>query len=126
MRVFTEGVTHMDVAHTKRLARQWIEAHREQWPGLRAAHLVGGITTMPHEAPFPAYKDVDFHLVFDECSPALRSEGPFLHIIEVEYHGLLIEAGLKSATEYRSAEAVRANPVIAHHLTVDSADTSRR
>ncbi len=75
---------------------------------------------MPDEAPFPAYKDVDMHLVFDDGSPALRPDGPFPNIMEVSYGGLLIEAGVKPVAEYGSPEAVLGNPEIAYHLTVDS------
>jgi hypothetical protein len=110
----------MDVARAKQTAREWVEASRGQWPGLRAAHFVGGITSLPDNAAFPAYKDVDLHLVFDEGSPALRAEGPFLNVLEVSYGGLSIEAGVKSVAEYRSADVVLCNPEIAHHLTVDS------
>jgi DNA invertase Pin-like site-specific DNA recombinase len=47
----------VNVAQAKQAARAWVEAHVGQWPGLRAAHLVGGITTMPDDEPFPAEKD---------------------------------------------------------------------
>ncbi len=110
----------MNVTHVKRAAQEWVEAKLADWPGLRAAHLVGGITTMPDDASFPPYKDVDLHLIFDEGSPMLRTDGPFLNIIEVEHRGLLLEAGVKPVDDYRSAEAVLANPEFAHHLTVDS------
>ena len=110
----------MDAAQAKRTARDWIEASLPQWPGVRGAHLVGGITSMPDDAPFPPHKDVDVHLVFAEGSPALDAAGPFLNVLEVVHGGLTIEAGVKSLAEYRSAEAVLANPEIAHHLTVDS------
>lgn len=110
----------MTAGHAKALTRQWIETDLALWPGLRAAHLVGGLTSMPDHAPFPIHKDVDLHLIFDEGSPALVPDGPFANLIEVEYRGLLIEAGSKPVGDYRSAEAVLANPEIAHHLTLDS------
>lgn len=110
----------MDAGMAKRLAGEWIAAQLTAWPGLQAAHLVGGLTTTPDEMPFPAYKDVDIHLIFAEGSPALQPTGPFMNIIETEYAGLVIEAGIKSAREYASAEAVLGNPEIAHHLTVAS------
>ena len=71
----------MDVGSAKAIAREWVEANRQDWPDLRAAHLVGGITTMPDDAPFPATKDVDVYLIFADGSPELRAEGPFLNII---------------------------------------------
>lgn len=53
----------MDVHQAKHLAGEWLAHNLAQYPGLRAAHFVGSITTMPDEAHFPAYKDVDLHLV---------------------------------------------------------------
>jgi hypothetical protein len=110
----------MDAGTAKRLAKDWVTARLAEWPGLQAAHLVGGLATMPDEAPFPVYKDVDIRLVFAEGSPALQPTGPFVNIIETEHAGLLIEAGVRSAREYTSAEAVLGNPEIAYHLTVPS------
>jgi hypothetical protein len=110
----------VNVAQAKWTARAWVEAHVEQWPGLRAAHLVGGITTMHADEPFPTEKDVDVHLIFDEGSPTLQSHGPFTNILEVAYCGISIEAGIKPVSEYASPEAVLTNPEIAPHLLVDS------
>ena len=107
-------------ARARNAARRWVRTMVDQWPGLRAAHLVGGITTMPDNAPFPAHKDVDVHLIFDEDSALPPSASPWMNILEVSYDGFSIEAGVKPVAEYRSAEAVLANPEIAHHLTVDS------
>jgi hypothetical protein len=81
--------------------------------------LVGGITTMPEYAPFPPYKDVDFHMIFAEGSPALAAQGPFSNNIEVLYSDLMLEGGFKSVQEYRSAAEVLSNPEIAHHLMVE-------
>ena len=41
----------MEVAAARQLAREWVETHCERWPGLRPAHLVGGITAMADDAP---------------------------------------------------------------------------
>jgi hypothetical protein len=110
----------MDAKTAKQIARDWVDENVAQWPGLRCAHLVGGITGMPDEAQFPAHRDVDLHLVFDEGSPALRVTGPYPNILEDSYRGLSIEAGVKTVAEYGSAETVLANPEIAYHFTVDS------
>lgn len=110
----------MIVRTAKQFVREWVEKYIAGLPGLRAAHLVGGITAKPDNADFPAYKDVDVHLIFEEGSPALRHEGPYPHLLEVSYRGLSIEAGLKSVADYHSPETVLANPEIAYHLTVDS------
>ena len=111
----------MDARQAGQAARSWVEAEiaAGRWPGLRAAHLVGGITSMPPTEPFPAAKDVDLHLIFAEGSPALAGEGPLSGILEASFGGIAIEAGLKSVADYRSPEVVLANPEIAHHLTGD-------
>lgn len=109
----------MNAGQAKARAREWIEVNRERWPDLRAAHLVGGVTALSDGEPFPTYKDVDLHLVVADGSEMLRSEGPFPAILEEEYGGLVIEAGVKPVAEYCSPETVLANPEIAHHLTLD-------
>lgn len=110
----------MNAKQAKQAARAWVHVNLSAWPGLCAAHLVGGVTTMPDETPFPAHKDVDLHLVFAEGSPALQPEGPFSGILAAHHGGVAIEAGIKSVAEYASPEAVLGNPEIAHHLTLDS------
>ncbi len=110
----------MDARRAKATTRAWVESLVPEMPGLVAAHLVGGITTMPDDAPFPATKDVDLHLIFAEGSPALEQTGPFLNMLEVLYDGLIIEAGIKPVSDYATAGQVLGNPEIAHHLTLDS------
>ena len=72
------------------------------------------------DSPWGSYLVIDDALreVVGVCGykSAPTTEG----MIEVAYGGLLIEAGLKPVDQYRSSEAVLANPEIAHHLTVDS------
>jgi hypothetical protein len=110
----------MNARAVKQVAKQWVQDNLQAWPGLRAAHLVGSVAAAPDDVPFPAYKDVDMHLIFDDSSDMLVPRGPFLHPIEAEYRGLMIEAGLKPLADYRSPEAVLANPEIADHLLADS------
>jgi hypothetical protein len=110
----------MNVLEVKRIARKWVEVNRENWTGLRAAHLVGGINAMPDEAEFPSTKDVDLHVIFEMGSPQLQQTGPFAHLFAESYSGILIEAGPKPVSDYQTKEAILANPEIAHHLTIDS------
>jgi hypothetical protein len=110
----------MNAGQAKKTAAAWVNENIEQWPGIVGAHLVGGITTMPDDSPFPSYKDVDVHLIFDAGSQMLEPSGPFANMLEVPYGGILIEAGIKPKSDYASAEMVLANPEIAHHMTVDS------
>lgn len=110
----------MIVSEAKQIAAEWVRLNAGDWPGFRAAHLVGGITAMPENAAFAVHKDVDVHLIFDDDSPMLKTGGPFPAVLEESFRDVPIEAGLKPVAEYASAEAVLANPEIAFHLTVDS------
>ena len=110
----------MDTRRVVATAAAWVADNLPQWPGLRAAHLVGGITSLPPDAPFSPTMDVDIHLIFDAGSPALQTAGPFPNIIAAASGGIPIEAGLKSVVEYEAAATVLANPEIAYHLTRDS------
>jgi hypothetical protein len=107
----------MNVGQAKAFAREWVEMNETRWPGLRAAHLVGGITSMPEDAPFPTTKDLDVHLIFAEDSPLLQARGLFADNVAELHEGLQIEAGIRSEAEYASPEAVLANPEVAFHLT---------
>jgi hypothetical protein len=110
----------MNVHQVKQITNEWLEQNLAKYPGLVGAHFVGSINTMPDEADFPPYKDVDLHLVFKEGSPALENHGPFANLLETEYRGAILEGGYKPLSEYQTPEIVLANPEIAHHLTVDS------
>lgn len=110
----------MDVHQVKHITGEWLAQNLAQYPGLCAAHFVGSITTMPDEAHFPEYKDVDVHLIFNEGSPALESHGPFANVLETEYRGVILEGGYKPLADYHTPEIVLSNPEIAYHLTVDS------
>ena len=111
----------LTVADIKALARRWVLSIAPTMHGLVAAHLTGGITSLPDEAPFPAGKDVDLHLVVDECSPAhIPAPGTIFPILDVDLDGIPLEAGIKETSEYANPEAVLANPEIAVHLTTDT------
>jgi hypothetical protein len=110
----------MNVQQVKQITSEWLKMNLNQNPGLCGAHFVGSINTMPDEAYFPPYKDVDLHLVFKEGSPALENHGPFANLLETEYCGVILEGGYKPISDYQTPEIVLSNPEIAHHLTVDS------
>lgn len=110
----------MNVMDAKGIARDWIAANGDAWPGFRAAHLVGGITAMEDNELFPVTKDIDMHLIFDDDSPMVQQQGPIPNIMEAQASGLAIEAGLKPVGEYASPEAILGNPELAFHFTVES------
>ena len=112
-------VQHLrSVREVKSLVRDWVAQQALQWPDLRAAHLTGGITTLDDDDLFPGVKDVDLHLIFPDQSALLQADA--MPLMEVQYAGLAIEAGLKPMTWYRSPQAVLGNPEIAYHLTRDT------
>lgn len=115
-----ETSTLIDVLQARLTAQAWVARRAELTPGLRAAHLVGGITAMDDIAPFPSGKDVDLHLIYAAGSPELDEAGPGLAIVEELFGGIAIEAGLKTEAAYQSPDVVLANPEVAYHLTVES------
>jgi hypothetical protein len=110
----------VNVLEAKGIARDWVVTNARDWAGFRAAHLVGGITAMEDDAPFPATKDIDLHLIFDDDSAMVQQRGPIPNIMEAQVAGLAIEAGLKPVSEYESPAAILGNPELAFHFTVES------
>jgi hypothetical protein len=110
----------VNVLDAKGIARDWVAANAQDWPGFRAAHLVGGITAMDEDATFPLTKDVDLHLIFENGSALLQQHGPVPNILEAQVAGLAIEAGLKPISDYESPAAILGNPELAFHFTVES------
>ena len=110
----------MNVLEAKGIARDWVATHAGEWPGFRAAHLVGGITAMTDDAVFPVEKDIDLHLIFDDDSPMVQQQGPIPNIMEAQVAGLAIEAGLKPVSAYASPASILGNPELAFHFTVES------
>jgi len=110
----------MNVKQVKETMQTWVADNAHQYPGLQFAHLVGSITPMADDTPFPLEKDVDLHLVFAPGSPALAPNGPYSSNLEFLHEGLMVEVGLKPVSEYQDTETILANPEIAHHLTLDS------
>lgn len=106
------------VREVKSLVRDWVAQQASRMPDLRAAHLTGGITTLEDDDLFPAEKDVDLLLIFPDQSAHLQTDA--MPLLETQYAGLAIEAGLKPMTWYRSPSAVLGNPEIAYHLTRDT------
>ena len=110
----------MNAKQARRSAQHWIDSNQQHWPGLVAAHFVGGVTTMADDEYFPPTRDLDLHLIFEESSPMLQAKGLFMNILEARHEGVAIKAGVRSIAEYESVEKVLGNPEIAHHLTLDS------
>lgn len=104
----------MNVAETIAIAREWVEQYGCHLPGYCASHLMGSLSTLPHDAPFPSYRDVDIAIVSSE--PSIGDDD----ILEVSYHGLIIECGFYDVELYHRAETLLAHPGLAPHLAVNS------
>jgi hypothetical protein len=90
----------------------WVEREGRQIPGFRGAHLMGSILTMPHDAPFPLYRDVDLNIVVGDEMHTTTTH-------DVAAGGLMLEYSTISIARYRSPEDVLANPELAANLAVD-------
>jgi len=102
----------MNVGQVIACAREWVELYGRHTLGFCCAHLMGGITTLPKDAPFPAYRDVDLNMVLHDL--------PERDIRDFAYNGLIMECGVFSRAEYRTAADVLASPELAPNLVVDS------
>ncbi len=94
--------------------KEWVRTQAERFPGFLGAHLMGGITSMAASDPFPAYRDVDLHIILKDGTEVPGENA------EALYRGLMIEAGFRRQTDYSTPEVILANPVIAGHMAVPS------
>jgi hypothetical protein len=102
----------MYVCQVAEVAREWVEVYGSQTPGFCGAHFVGSINTMPQDAPFPPYRDVDVKIV--------RHGATERDIKGLFYKGLILECSFYSAEEYSSPEAVLSSGELAANMAVDS------
>ncbi|MCP3849773.1 MAG: hypothetical protein GY694_05985, partial [Gammaproteobacteria bacterium] len=84
------------------IAKQWIIDKYSHQPGFAGAHLVGSLHHMPLDAVFPAYRDVDLAIIFDNIEEQ--------SIDNTGHLGLLMEAIIVPAHRYVSAEKLLADP----------------
>lgn len=104
----------MTVEQVIERTKDWVSIQAEQLPGFLGAHLMGGITSMAHSDPFPAYRDVDLHIILKDGTDVPGENA------EALYRGLMIEAGFRRQSDYSTPEVVLADPVIASHMAVSS------
>ena len=93
-----------------RLAQEWVTGYSSQVPGFAGAYFFGGITQLPLDAFFPAYRDVDIVIVTTE------GKRPFEENLEIDYCGLMLEVGFLGTEEHRSPEAILSDPELAPNL----------
>ena len=103
----------MNVKQVIEQATAWVEREGRQIPGFCGAHLMGGILSMPPDAPFPLYRDVDLNIVVrDAAHPTVTHD--------VAVGGLILEYSTVSLQRYRTAEEVLSNPELAANLAANS------
>ena len=95
----------MNVGQAIACVNEWVARQGAQMPGFRGAHLMGGILSMPHDAPFPTYKDIDFNMVCEGVRETTTHD--------VAYNGLILEYSIVDSDRYRSPEDLLANPELA-------------
>jgi hypothetical protein len=102
----------MNVKQVIEQVSAWVDREGRQIPGFSGAHLMGSILTMPHNASFPPYRDVDINIVVDDAAHTTAT-------YDVAAGGLMLEYSTVSIAHYRSPEDVLANPELAANLAVD-------
>ena len=70
---------------------------------------MGSILSIPSDAPFPPYRDVDFNIVVDDETHVTATH-------DIAAGGLMLEYSTVSIARYRSPEDVLANPELAANL----------
>jgi hypothetical protein len=104
----------MDVAEATELATDWVKTYASRNLNFRGAHLMGSIVSLPKDAPFPSYGDLDIGVLV-EPKPEAGHE-----MIEEWHRGVAIEAGLRGLADYRTPEQVLTNPDLASNLAAAS------
>ena len=94
------------------IAREWVETQFSQTPGFCGAHLMGSLSRMARDAPFPAFCDVDLNIISRDVQTQETRD--------LSYKGLILEYGLWPLADYASPEIVLANPGLAPNIAVRS------
>ena len=88
--------------------QEWIEHQAHEFTGFRAAHLMGGILTLPPEGVFQTYRGIDLNIISRDVSATTSHSAT--------YHDLIIEYTIISADHYRTSLHVLENPHLATNL----------
>lgn len=94
----------MQVGEIGDLVQEWVEVHGQRILGYCGAYLFGSIATLPPDASFATYRDVDVIIVLNSGTRPTDAN------LEVPYKGLMLEVGFIGLDEHQSAEAVLVRP----------------
>ena len=100
----------MKVKQVIEVVREWVDVRGRELPGFVGAHLMGSINHMSADAEFPAYKDVDMHILADGSH----------QMVDLLHRGLYLECAIGEPERYATPEVVLADPETAPNLAVDS------
>lgn len=95
----------MKAKEVRRLAKQWVDERVAGLPGFHGAYLAGGIHRFPDDEEFPAYLDVDVHVILDRARESGQRQD--IHL----YHGVLLESYFVDRAGYGSWEMVASHPL---------------
>jgi len=106
----------MKVGQVIELTKEWVETEGRRRPGFQGAHLMGSMTTMPRDAPFAPWRDIDLSIVVPDGSG--RESGK--QNLELPYRGLILEVAFHELECYSSTASILSDPRLASDLAVDS------
>ncbi len=92
----------LPVREVVEIVLEWVDLHARHLPDFAGAYLWAGITTLPADALFPLYRDVDVVVVLPR--------GAQDDTVEVFYRGLMLEVISLDLEAHQDAEAVLSNP----------------
>ncbi len=92
------------------IAAEWVETHGQRIEGFAGAYLFGGITSLPRDAPFPSFRDVDLIIVL-KSGPKSDEDN-----LELPFKGIVLEVGFRGLEEHRDPATVLSDPELAPNL----------
>lgn len=94
----------MRVGEIGDIVQEWVDVHGRHIAGFCGAYLFGSIATMPPDASFATYRDVDLIVVLETGTKSTDEN------LEVAFKGLMLEVGFIGMEEHHDVEAVLARP----------------
>lgn len=89
-------------------ARDWVQAHVKDFPGLTGAYISGSYLSAPENTLWPESSDVDIVLIFREGCPQ--------KIGKLRHHGLLLEVSCMEEREFRQTGHVLSTHYLAYAM----------
>jgi hypothetical protein len=88
--------------------QEWLGQQAHEFAGFRAAHLMGGILTLPPDGIFHPYRGIDLNIISRDSGATVCHSA--------SYHDLIVEYTIINADQYRTSLHVLENPHLATSL----------